>query len=205
MTLHHDNPFQGKATERLKPCVGKQIRPPDTQPVLEEAVGLPSDYFVRAAGGRFYPSYDTAYLAAEVPYDPDTVLVISGKAPRVRKDVRYWSLCQNVNTLPLPVVDCASDRDVMLTKGRYTIAVVTPDQVPVADRAKYEGVTFVKWGKATSKGVYDDALLLFRNILANPNFRHSVDRVRIGQPATSAMGDYAPVITRVPLSQLRAR
>lgn len=205
VTLHHDNPFQGKVTERLKPCVGKQIRPPDTQPVLEEAVGLPADHFVRAAGGRFYPSYDTAYLAAEVPYDPDTVLVISGKAPRVRKDVRYWSLCQNVNTLPLPVVDCASDRDIALTKGRYTIAVVTPDQVPVADRAKYKGVTFVNWGKANRQGAYADALLLFRHILANPGFKYSVDQVRIGEPATSEMGAYAPIITRVPLSELRAR
>jgi hypothetical protein len=204
VTLHHDNVFQGKTTERLKPCVGNQIRPPDTQPVLEEAVGLPSDYFIRAAGGRFYPSYDTAYLAAEVPYDPARVLVVSGKAPRVRKDVRYWSVCQNVNTLPLPVVDCASDREIALTKGRYTIAVVTPDQVPVAERAKYKGVTFVDWGKVNTSGAYDDALLLLRHILPNPRFKYSVDQVRIGDPATSKMGAYAPIITRVPLSEFRA-
>lgn len=205
VTLHHDNPFQGKTTERLKPCVGDQVREPDTQPTLEVAEGLPSSYFVRAAGGRFYPSYDTSYLAAQVPYDPDRVLVVTGKAPSLKsKDVRYWSLCQNVNQLPLPVVDCASDREITVTKGRYTIAVVTRDQVPVAERAKYKGVTFVDWGTVNAAGAHEDALLLLRHILPRANFVHSVDKVRVGDPASSTMGDYAPVISQVPLSQLRA-
>ena len=38
VTLHHDNAFQGKAVERLKPCVGNQVRPPEERPALEEAV-----------------------------------------------------------------------------------------------------------------------------------------------------------------------
>lgn len=206
VTLHHDNALQGKKVERLKPCVGDQVKPPEDEPVLDEAVGLPSTYFVRAAGGRFYPSYDTSYLAADVPYDPAKILVVTGKAPSVKKkEVRYWSLCQNVNVVPLPVVDCASDRDITITHGRYTIAVVTPEQVPVADRAKYPGVTFVDWGVLNDAGAYDPALLLFRNILPNAKFAYSIERVEIGQPATSAMGEYAPIIEHVPLAELRAR
>ena len=206
VTLHHDNAFQGKAVERLKPCVGNQVRPPEERPALEEAVGLPSTYFVRAEGGRFYPSYDTSYLAAEVPYDPAKILVVTGKAPSVkRKEVRYWSLCQNINVVPLPVVDCASDSDIKLTKGRYTIAIVTPEQVPVGDRVKYPHVTFIDWGDANGQGVQEDALLLVRNILPNPKFAYSVEKVSIGQPATSTMGEYAPIIEQVPVSELRAR
>jgi hypothetical protein len=206
VTLHHNNAFDGVRQERLKPCRGNQVRPPDDVPALDTAEGLPADYFVRAAGGRFYPSYDTSYLAAEVPYDPARILTVTGRAPSVRKkQVRYWSLCQNINREPLPVVGCASDRDVTLTKGRYTIAVVTREQVPVADRAQYEGVTFLDWGKANNRGSYNDALLLFRNILPDRKFRYSAERVPVGKPATSRMGEYAPIIKHVTLEDLRAR
>jgi hypothetical protein len=190
--------------QALKPCASNQVGPPDNPVVLERQPDVPAD-FVRAPDGPFYPSYDTSYLVAQRAYDPEKVLVVTGKAPRVRKDLRYWSLCQNINIRPLPVVDCVSDRDVTLTKGRYTIAVVTPEQVLVADRAKYRGVTFIEWGDVNAEGVREDALLLFRHILPKPAFRQSVKNVRPGQPATSTMGEYAPVISQVPLSELAAR
>ena len=142
---------------------------------------------------------------AERAYDPDKILIVTGKAPRVRQDVRYWSLCQNVNKSPLPVIDCVSDKDVTLTGGRFTIAVVTPQQVPVADRAKYKGVTFIDWGDVNDQGGQEDALLLFRNILPKPSFTQSVASVAFNQPATSTMGEYAPIIEQVPVSELRAR
>ena len=192
------------STQRLKTCGKNQIGPPANPVVLDAQPGVP-DQFVRADGGRFYPSYDTSYLVAERAYDPDKVLIVTGKAPRVRQDVRYWSLCQNINKSPLPVVDCASDADIALTNGRFTIAVVTPEQVPVAERAKYRGVTFIDWGVADDKGAYEPALLLFRNILPKPAFKQSVASVALNAPATSAMGEYAPIIEQVPVSELRAR
>ncbi len=191
-------------TQRLQTCGKNQIGPPANPVVLDAQPGVP-DQFVRADGGRFYPSYDTSYLVAERAYDPDKVLIVTGKAPRVRQDVRYWSLCQNINKSPLPVVDCASDADIALTNGRFTIAVVTPEQVPVAERAKYRGVTFIDWGVADDKGAYEPALLLFRNILPKPAFKQSVASVALNAPATSAMGEYAPIIEQVPVSELRAR
>ena len=191
-------------TQRLQTCGKNQIGPPANPVVLDAQPGVP-DQFVRADGGRFYPSYDTSYLVAERAYDPDKVLIVTGKAPRVRQDVRYWSLCQNINKSPLPVVDCASDADIALTNGRFTIAVVTPEQVPVAERAKYRGVTFIDWGVTDDKGSYEPALLLFRNILPKPAFKQSVASVALNAPATSAMGEYAPIIEQVPVSELRAR
>ena len=190
--------------EMLKPCAANQVGAPDNPVALDEQPNVPQD-FVRAPDGPFYPSYDTSYLVAERAYDPDKVLIVTGKAPRVRQDPRYWSLCQNINQKPLPVVDCVSDRDVKLTKGRYTIAVVTPEQVPIADRAKYRGVTFIDWGVLNGEGAYDPALLLFRNILPRDSFKESVKNVKPNQPATSTMGDFAPVIEQVPVSELRAR
>ena len=201
VTLNHDDGSQ-KRSERLKPCTTAQIGPPDRPLGLDVGVGLP-DYFVRAEGGRFYPSYDTAYLAAEVSYQSDRILVVSGKAPRVTQDVRYWSLCQNVNELPLPVVDCASDKDVTLTDGRYTIAVVGPGQVP--NRAAYPGVTFIDWTTAPATDPMKNALLIWRNILPAKNFPYAVDKVPLGQAATSTMGEYAPVIEHLTPEQLADR
>lgn len=190
----------------LKTCLPSQIGPPANPFILDAQPGIP-DEFVRADGGRFYPSYDTSYLVAERAYDPDNVLIVTGKAPRVRQDMRYWSLCQNVNRSPLPVIDCVSDRDVVLNKQtrRYTIAVVSEEQVSIADRAKYPGVTFIEWGDVTAQGAYEPALLLFRNILPKASFAQSVAGVPLNEPATSTMGDYAPIIEQVPLSELRAR
>ena len=190
--------------QRLKTCGKAQVGPPSNPIVLDAQPGVP-DQFIRADGGRFYPSYDTSYLVAERAYDPERVLIVTGRAPRVPKDVRYWSLCQNVNESPLPVVDCKSDADIALTKGRYTVAVVTADQVPLADRAKYKGVTFIDWGELNDEGGYDPALLLYRNILPKKAFKFSAAKVPINAVATSTMGAYAPIIEQVPLSELSAR
>lgn len=192
------------SVQRLKTCGKSQIGPPSNPIVLDAQPGVP-DQFVRADGGRFYPSYDTSYLVAERPYDPEKVLIVTGRAPRTPKDMRYWSLCQNINESPLPVVDCKSDADIRLTKGRYTIAVVTPEQVPLTDRAKYPGVTFIDWGELNDEGAYDPALLLYRNILPKKAFRFSAAKVPLNAFATSTMGAYAPIIEQVPLAELRAR
>ena len=203
VTLVHDDGAQGMRTERLKPCVGNQIRPPDNQPILETASGVPSDYFIRAPGGRFYPSFDTSYLAADVPYDPAKILIVTGKAPSVRKDMRYWSICQNVNVLPLPVVDCASDREIALTDGNYTVAIVGPGQVP--DRSAYEGVTFLNWANPGAAAPLPNAFLIVRNILPSPSFKYGIDKVPLGDPASPTMGPYAPTIDHVTLAELAAR
>ena len=207
VTLHHVDGTKTRA-ERLPPCKPEQIKAPEIPLGLEPAVGVPSDAFIRAEGGRFYPSYDTAYLAAEVPYDPARILVVSGKAPRSGKarnaDVRYWSLCQNVNAGNLPVVDCASDADVQGQRrdGRYVIAIVGPGQV--ADRSRYPGVTFIDWSKAASADL-PPAFLIMRHILANPKFAQSIDNVKLGDRASTSMGDYAPIIEHLTLDELSAR
>lgn len=204
ITVFHDDGTR-KQTERLKACTPSQVGPPDQPLGLEKAVGLEGEQFVRAEGGRFYPSYDTSYLAAEVAYDPEKVLVITGKAPRVRKDVRYWSICQNVNEPPLPVVDCVADIDVTTSPstGKYTVAVVGPGQVP--DRSAYPGVTFLEWAGAGATAPLPPAFLIVRHILASKSFKESVANVPLSRPATLTMGDYAPIIDQVPVSELRAR
>ena len=188
----------------LAPCQASQIGPPEDRIELPAQQDVPGD-FMRAPGGSFYPSFDTSYLVAERAYDSSKVLVVTGKAPRTPRDVRYWSLCQNINESPLPVVDCVSDSNIKITNGRYTIAIVTDNQVAPRDRAKFKGVTFINWGAMAADGSYRSALLLFRHILPNPKFAYSVARVDEYQLASTTMGDYAPIIEQVPVSELRAR
>ena len=207
VTLHHADGTKTR-TERLPACRPDQIKAPEIPLGLEPAVGVPSDAFIRAEGGRFYPSFDTAYLAAEVPYDPSRILVVSGKAPSFGRargaDVRYWSLCTNVNAGNLPVVDCASDTEVQRQRkdGRYVIAVVGPGQVP--DRSRYPGVTFLDWSKGSATEL-PPAFLIMRHILSRSNFAHSIDRVKLGDRASTTMGDYTPVIEHLTLEELATR
>jgi hypothetical protein len=208
VTLHHADGTKTRA-ERLPPCRLDQIKAPDIPLGLEPAPGVPADAFIRAEGGRFYPSFDTAYLAAEVPYDPAKILVVSGKAPSFGKaksaDVRYWSLCTNVNAGDLPVVDCASDVDVQKQQrqdGRYVFAIVGPGQVP--DRSRYPGVTFLDWSTGSASDL-PPAFLIMRHILSNPKFAFSIDRVKLGDRASATMGDYAPVIEHLTLEELASR
>jgi len=191
------------ATERLAPCRPSQVGPPENRPVLLPAEGV-TTAFVRGAAERFYPSADTAYLVAQAPYKPGEILVVTGKAPRTPRDVRYWSMCQNINAGDLPVVDCVRDSEVVTNRaGRYAIAVVGTGQVPTGERRNYRGVTFLEWGDTSGVSV-PDAFLLYRNILPNPNFRSAASRVPITKRADRFIGDYAPRLTSMTIAQFQA-
>ena len=105
--------------------------------------------------------------------------------------------------LPLPVVDCASDREITLTEGNYTVAIVGPGQVP--DEKAYPGVTFLQWADPGAAEPLPDAFLIVRNILPSKTFKYGIDKVALGDPASPTMGAYAPMIEHVSLAELAAR
>lgn len=184
---------EGKKTKtvKLKTCKPSQVGPPENRPMLEPAVGA-TDRFARGEAERFYANADNSYLAAQKAYDPESILVVTGKAPRAPQDVRYWSLCQNVNAGDLPVVDCLRDDEVAVdADGNYHIAVVAPDQIVDSDRSSYDGVNFLDWSTQAGS-TQDDAFLLYRNLLPKKNFAGAVTRVPYGQFAEDYLGDYAP-------------
>jgi hypothetical protein len=175
---------------------------------------------------RLFPNPDNKYMIMQTPgpFQPGRILVVRGKgasfpdtfdgSPIWRPadgfknvQLRYWSLCQNDFVNPFPVVKCTSDLNTTLDEdGFYTIVIsddlLRPDWVP-AD------ATWLPWG--------DEQLLkvvFFRNMLAAPNFRHSIqnaiahgctfqlnfpnppsgDEVEgAGRCAENVMGDYYPV------------
>lgn len=181
-------------TTRLKTCTKEQVGLPENRPSLTAEDGLGME-FLRGPAARFYPSADTSYLVAQAPHRDDDFLVMTGKAPRTPKDVRYWSVCQNVNAGDLPVVDCLRDEQITLTGDRrYAIAIVTDEQRARIEPKDFPGVDFIDWGERVD-GAYADAFLVYRNILPSKRFAGSASRVPVLEPAAPVIGEFAPELT----------
>jgi hypothetical protein len=73
----------------------------------------------------------------------------------------------------------------------------------VPDRSLYPNVTFVEWSE--SADALPAAFLIMRHILSSAKFQGAIDRVEVGQPASTTMGEYAPVIEHLTLDELSAR
>ncbi|MEV6067796.1 hypothetical protein AB0L82_14680 [Nocardia sp. NPDC052001] len=185
--------------------------------------------FRRVSGAGAFPNADNAYLVATLtPPGDDKVVVVRGKAPvapagtgpmvwppGASADVRYFSLCANLSTLPGPVVlnpaadgstdnGCRSDRETLLDADRdYTYVLGTE-----AQRARIEampGATFVPLSSAHP--TTQEAILL-RNMLPASDFRQAVQSVPVnGTPAQAAeiMGPYYPRATMCPLAAVLDR
>jgi hypothetical protein len=163
----------------------------------------------------FFPNVANAYLAATFTPARGSVVVVRGKAPSSSPgstalpwpspsyDMRYWSLCNNENVSPFPVVvvadpstggsiyGCSADLDTPLADGSYTYVLSSLADRP-ANATRANGIT---WMPYASRDV--EQVLVFRNMLGQ-GFPSSVQNVpQDGDPASarSAMGDYYPRIT----------
>jgi hypothetical protein len=198
----------------LPPC---DVTTPPAAPTAAPAV-VPAETlgFARVpAQSALFPNPDTGYLSVWVtPPGPDDVVVIRGRAPRnapgahprpwpgPRADVRYWSLCTNLQNPNYPVVmndlpdgsidpGCRYDDITTLDADRrYTFVLATE-----AQRARVEaipGTTFVPFSLTQPAAPH---LVLLRNMMSADDFAQSVMRVPAdGLPssAESVMGAYYP-------------
>ncbi|MEU4238530.1 hypothetical protein [Actinoplanes sp. NPDC026619] len=173
------------------------------------------------------PNTDTGYLAVTTtPPAGDQVLVIRGHGatsadgvhpqvwPRRGVDLRYWSLCTNLdnaqrslvaNPLPDGTVDygCRNDDETTLDRhGFYTYVVGTETQ-----RARIEaiaGVTFVPWSAARPAAPH---VLFLRDMLADSGFREAIQNVTAINDADGArkvMREYYPETAITELAGLEA-
>jgi len=131
------------------------------------------------------------YLAAPVSRALGEVLVIRGKAPTTpatfhgqrkmtRRQLRYWSFCQNGRTTRY--VACLSDSRVRLDPdGWYTIAISDPAMRPPSAR---------NW---LPFGAEAEGQVLYRHMLPSPEFRpRSAQGADDSVPLPESMGDYYP-------------
>lgn len=172
--------------------------PPTDVPAEEPPV------FKRPANvGGLYANPDNGYVAAVADHSAGSVVVVRGKAPTTPdteagdspaepgNDMRYWSMCTNEYRKPYPVTDCAYDAQVPLDAGGYYTIVTSTAADRPANATVADGVAWLDWGSTAQ-----DMLLILRNMLPDPAFGEDVFEVAPGQPASTAMGDHAPVTTR---------
>ncbi len=137
--------------------------------------------------GGYFPNPANKYIAApSLCYEPGRVIVVRGKAavfpdtyngksvwqPRgqfAKVDMRYWSMCNNNQEQPYPVVQCAADFQTLVDdQGYYTYIVAATDDGK-APAWLPAGTTWLPWGSKTARNI-----LIFRNMIPAPSFHQSV-------------------------------
>jgi hypothetical protein len=176
-------------------------------------------------GGGIVANADSAYLIASViPPSDGNVVVIRGKAPTTalgshpapwpgwREDMRYYSMCVNLDEQPFPLVvnplpggkvddGCRHDTTTRLDgRGYYTYVVGTESQ-RAAVRALH-GVTFLPFSAAQPAAPVS---LMLRNMVVAPGFTQAIQDVPPAASAATAaavMGPYYPLAGTCPLATL---
>lgn len=178
------------------------------------------------SGGLADP--DTAYVWAYIfrPALAD-VVVVSAKAPTFPpgrgpspwpapgQDMQYWSMCMALGTVTVPTVvnhlpggqvdyGCRADEATKLdSAGDYNYVIGSEAQRAAISRVA--GATFLPFSSTQTTPLY---LILFRNILVNPAFAHSAQKVTTAgdaPAAAAAMGPYDPHVSTCPLAILVAK
>ena len=175
-------------------------------------------------------AYVWAYVLRPAATD---VLVVRAKAaafapgggpspwPAPGEDMQYWSMCIGVgkgtvptvvNHLPGGQVDygCRADEATKLdAAGDYNYVIGSEAQR--AAISKIPGATFLPYSSTVTTprgGPWPLYLLLLRNILVNPDFPHSAQKVTQATDApaaAAAMGPYYPRVSTCPLVTLTTK
>lgn len=146
--------------------------------------------------GGFLSNQQIAYLYSYVSREYGDVLVIrlkapsfpdtrDGEKPTARRDVRYWSVCQN-NGISQRVADCTADHQSVLRDGWATLVISDPTDRP-NNATRRKGVTWLAWG-----GAYYEGIVIYRHMLPAPGFEGAIQRIREGRSASKTIGSYYP-------------
>jgi hypothetical protein len=156
--------------------------------------GLGVPFATKSSTGRFFPNPVTQYWSAQnLCLTAQQVLVIRGRATDFPAtfsggtifdpalpgaiQMRYWSLCNNEQKLPLPVVACRADHDTRLdAQGFYTyvLSSASSAQAPSPSWLPPDA-TWLPWGDAAIQ-----ENLLFRVMLPLAGFTLSGTQVPSG-------------------------
>jgi hypothetical protein len=143
--------------------------------------------------GGYFPNPANKYIAIPgVCFQPNRIVVVRGKGavfpdtfngnpiwvpPGV--ELRYWSMCNNRQGFPYPVVACAADHATNLDSSGYSTYVISEGlggRNTLPPRWLPPEATWLPWAR-------DVNILLFRNMLPDPAFPYSVQAV-IAKAAT---------------------
>lgn len=83
--------------------------------------------------------------------------------------MRYWSLCNNDQVQPYPVIQCAADYQTAVDAQGYYTYIVSEAEDGKAPAWLPGGTTWLPWGSKTARNI-----LILRNMIPAPSFHQSV-------------------------------
>lgn len=163
--------------------------------VIGDAVADPLRALTRRfPEGGYAENVHNKYIYTGLSQGYGQVVVLSGKLPTTPRtlegeptmgvgELRYWSLCSEIQTSQY--LACHNDDAIPVDDaGRYLIAVSTAASRPSNARAEC-GIAWLPAGPAPQ------TVLLLRNMLADPAFAHSVQKVKPGEEERT-LADFYP-------------
>ncbi|MEO6697841.1 MAG: hypothetical protein ABIR53_00425 [Paraperlucidibaca sp.] len=158
---------------------------------------LPRESLPSTGSGGFLSNIHNAYTTSAFARQYGNLFLLRAKAPSWRgapniafanEQVRYWSLCQN-EFATQRYTACRIDKNTPLdSEGYFTVAVSDAAERPVFATDE-DGITWLPWGP------YPDGLLLYRQMLAHPDFAKAIKHVPKGEALEPTMGAFAPQVT----------
>jgi hypothetical protein len=185
--------------------------------IVPHIAGTPVEFlsalFSHKRKGGFFSTLDNAYMVAMIDDRFNDVLVICGKAVTTPKtqagtavmqagDLRYWSFCQYHSLFAPSVEGCIYDEQAPRdAAGNYTIVISTADRRPINATPEC-GVAWMDWG-AVGDGLGNPhgGMLIYRNMLAKPDFKKSVFDAREPGDEAGVLGEYFPHALYIPRSR----
>jgi len=173
------------------------IKPDDVN--SEEELSIP----FHAIDTRGYiENNDNRYLLSAITKEEEEVYLFRFKAPSYttgpeninQSDVRYWSF--NLGNAATYNFNALKDEDAITDEGGYVNILLASKDQDLEARATALGYNFLEWNMPWKKG-----LILFRHMLANPDFEVQIDDVPPVLESTENyseieaqhyLGDYAP-------------
>ena len=164
--------------------------------------------FERKSEG-FYPTVDNQYVRTFINRKFGPIYVLRGKLPKTPRtmdgeprmemagaDMRYWSICSQKGAANTMVTACLNDETIITDKDRNYVVVFSRK----ADRPRTAypecGVNWLPIAD-DGDGLFDpdQGDMMIRNMLARPDFPHSIQKVTKTGEERAVMGAYLPTGT----------
>lgn len=162
--------------------------------------------FERKSEG-FYPTVDNQYIRTFINRKFGPVYVLRGTLPKTPKtmngdpvmntkdaDMRYWSICSQHGASNTTVVKCLNDEEV-ITSGPARNYIIAFSRASDRPRTAYPecGINWLPIPD-DGDGMFDpdQGNMMIRNMLARPDFAHSIQKVKKTGEERAVMGTYLP-------------